>query len=103
MSVLEHILVTAMVMLIASLFLWPQIHYARQTSLSQAAFMGIGGYIAAFLVSRHGWTWMIAVPVGALIAGLTGALASVITHRVHEDAFAIATLGIQLVASNLFI
>jgi branched-chain amino acid transport system permease protein len=103
MDILENILVTAMVMLVASLFLWPQIHYARQTTLCQAAFMGVGGYVAAFLVSKHGWTWVTAVPIGALTAGLTGALASAATHRVREDTFTIATLGIQLVASNVFI
>jgi branched-chain amino acid transport system permease protein len=103
LGILENIVVTAMVMLIASLFLWPQIHYARQITLSQAAFMGIGGYGAAFLISRHGWTWLTAAPVGALVAGLAGALASAVTHRVREDTFAITTLGIQLVASNLFV
>jgi branched-chain amino acid transport system permease protein len=103
MSILENILVTAAVMFVASLFLWPQIHYARQTSLCQAAFMGVGGYAAAFLISKHGWAWMAAIPAGALVAGLTGALASAATHRVREDTFAIATLGIQLIASNAFI
>lgn len=100
---LEHILVISSVLLLASLFLWPQIHYARQTPLYQAAFMGIGAYTAAFLVSRWGWSWPVAISLAAMIAAFSGALASAITHRTRDDTFAIASLGLQLVASNSFI
>jgi branched-chain amino acid transport system permease protein len=103
MDVIENVIITALVMLLASLFLWPQVHYARQTSLCQAAFMGIGGYTAAFVVSRHGWSWSAAVCASSLGGALAGGLVSACTQRAREDTFTITTLGIQLIASNAFL
>jgi branched-chain amino acid transport system permease protein len=102
-AVIENILVTAAVMLLASLFLWPQIHYARQTILHQAALMGIGGYAAAFLVGRSGWAWLPAILLGALVGALVGATIAAATHRVREDKVTILSLGVQMALSNAFI
>lgn len=103
MAVLENILVTTVVVLLASLFMWPQAHYARQTTLSQAALMGVGAYTAAFLVTRDHLPWSAAICASVLVTGVTGALLSAVTHRVREDIFTIATLGIQILLSNIFI
>ena len=43
--------------------------YTGQISLSQAAFMLVGGYAAALLVIHAGLSFFIALPLAALAAG----------------------------------
>ena len=46
--------------------------YTGQISLGHGAFMAIGGYTTAILVSEHGVRDLWTIPIAALVAGLAG-------------------------------
>jgi branched-chain amino acid transport system permease protein len=50
--------------------------YAGQLSVAHAAFGAVGGYLAAYLATTHGWGLLPGLLVGALAAGVVGLLAS---------------------------
>ncbi|QEC49276.1 branched-chain amino acid ABC transporter ATP-binding protein/permease [Baekduia soli] len=50
--------------------------YAGQLSVAHAAFGAVGGYMAAYLGTSHGWHFGPGLLVGALAAGVLGVLAS---------------------------
>jgi branched-chain amino acid transport system permease protein len=51
--------------------------YAGQLSVAHAAFGAVGGYLAAYLATTHGWGLLPGLLVGAPAAGLVGVLASI--------------------------
>jgi branched-chain amino acid transport system permease protein len=51
--------------------------YAGQLSVAHAAFGAVGGYLAAYLATSHGWGLLPGLLVGAPAAGVVGLLASV--------------------------
>ena len=38
--------------------------YAGQVSIAQAAFGAVGGYVAAYLSTKHGWSFLPAIGSG---------------------------------------
>ena len=48
--------------------------YARQLHLGQAAFLGLGAYTSALLMTKLGWNFWLTMPVAILMAGLFGLL-----------------------------
>jgi len=78
--------------------------YTGQASLAHGAFFGIGAYGASILTLNLGWSFWIALPVGAAIAALVGMVVGIPTLRTRGAYFAIATmcLGeiITLIAGN---
>lgn len=81
--------------------------YSGQISLGQGAFMGIGAYTTAYLVTDHGvgvwWT----VPVAAAVAGVVGFLFGFPALRLHGPYLALATFAlavafVELVRSERF-
>jgi branched-chain amino acid transport system permease protein len=75
---------------------------AGQISLGHAGFFGIGAYGSAILTTRADWSFWLALPVAALLAGLIGALIAYPALRLRGHYVAIATLGIgQIVALTL--
>ncbi len=80
--------------------------YTGQISLGQAAFMTVGGYISALLVSNLGWNFFLALPAAALGAGFVGLIFGLPSLRVKGFYLAMATLSAQFiipwVTRNLF-
>jgi branched-chain amino acid transport system permease protein len=66
---------------------------AGQLSLSHAAFFAIGAYATAVLTTRFGVDGWSAMAAGVLIAGLAGALISLVTFRVRGYYLALVTLA----------
>jgi branched-chain amino acid transport system permease protein len=77
--------------------------YTGQISLGHAAFMGIGAYTVA-LMTLHGYSFWLALPLGALIAFAAGLLLGLPSLRVKHHYLALVTLGfgtvIYLILSN---
>jgi branched-chain amino acid transport system permease protein len=71
--------------------------YTGQISLGQAAFMTVGGYISALLVSQAGWNFFLALPVAGLGAGLVGLLFGLPSLRVKGFYLVMATLSAQFI------
>lgn len=71
--------------------------YTGQISLGQAAFMTVGGYISALLVSQAGWNFFFALPMAGLGAGLVGLLFGLPSLRVKGFYLVMATLSAQFI------
>lgn len=71
--------------------------YTGQISLGQAAFMLVGGYISALTVTYIGLSVFVAIPIGALGAGLVGLIFGLPSLRVKGFYLAMATLAAQFI------
>jgi len=71
--------------------------YTGQVSLGQAAFMLVGGYISALIVTHLGLSVFLAMPIGALGAGVVGLLFGLPSLRVKGFYLAMATLAAQFI------
>src|SRR3954469_21414505 len=66
---------------------------AGQISLCHSSFMAIGAYGATLLSARYGVPFWLAIPAGALLAALLGALLGAPASRLRGIYLALATLG----------
>lgn len=71
--------------------------YTGQISLGQAAFMLVGGYVSALLVTHLGFSMFVAIPFAGLGAGLVGLLFGLPSLRVKGFYLAMATLAAQFI------
>ncbi len=82
--------------------------YAGLLDLGYIAFYAVGAYLFALLASPHfdlHWSAWLILPLGAMAAGLAGALLGAPTLRLRGDYLAIVTLGfgeiVRLFMNNL--
>jgi branched-chain amino acid transport system permease protein len=75
--------------------------YAGQISLAQAAFMGIGAYVMAILVTR-GVSFWIALPAGALLSFVVGLVLGFPALKVKHHYLAMVTIGFNFIMYKLF-
>src|ERR1700723_262417 len=71
--------------------------YTGQISIGTGAFMSVGAYTAANLVTRVGAPFWVALPAGGLMAALVGAVVGIPSLRIKGLYLAIATLAGQLI------
>ncbi|MCC7040445.1 MAG: branched-chain amino acid ABC transporter permease [Burkholderiales bacterium] len=71
--------------------------YAGQMSLGQAAFFGIGAYIAALLL-KASWPFLAVLPVAAIVCFVVGIVVGFPALRVQHHYLAFATLGFNVLA-----
>ena len=77
--------------------------FTGQISLGHAAFMGVGGFGAAYLASRLSAPFWLAVPAGGVMACLAGVVVGVPSLRIQGLSLAIATLAAQVIAEWVFV
>jgi branched-chain amino acid transport system permease protein len=78
--------------------------YSGYFSFGQGAFYGVGVYTVGVLVVKQGWSFMAALPVAGLLAGLTGLFLGLVVFRVRRltgEIFALTTLAIAFVLASL--
>lgn len=76
------------------------IGYAGQVSLGHQAFVGVGAFVSAFLLTKQNFPWLIAA-VGAIVIGaLTSLLLGAIALRVRGLFFALVTVAYGLFAES---
>jgi branched-chain amino acid transport system permease protein len=71
--------------------------YTGQISLGQAAFMLVGAYTSALTVTYLGLSVFVAIPIGALGAGVVGLIFGLPSLRVKGFYLAMATLAAQFI------
>lgn len=76
--------------------------HAGQLSLCHAAFLGVGAYAAAIL-GQHGWPLAATLPIAALLAAATGALAALPARKLGGIYLAIATLSFGFIVQEVFV
>jgi branched-chain amino acid transport system permease protein len=72
-------------------------------SVCQAAFYGIGAYIAALLAIWLTSNLILAVLAAMIVAGIWGAIISLPSIRLKGDYFLIASIGFQMVMFSIFL
>src|ERR1700683_2445503 len=73
------------------------VRYTGQISIGTGAFMSVGAYTAANLVTRVGAPFWVALPAAGLMAALVGAVVGIPSLRIKGIYLAIATLAAQLI------
>src|SRR5712672_555037 len=71
--------------------------YTGQISIGHGAFMSVGAYTAANLVTQLHAPFWITIPAGGLMAALIGAIVGIPSLRIKGIYLAIATLAAQLI------
>ncbi|MGD8211739.1 MAG: branched-chain amino acid ABC transporter permease, partial [Desulfobacterales bacterium] len=77
--------------------------YTGQISLGHAAFMGVGGYTAAILMTRLNFSFWLALPSAGLVAALAGLVIGIPSLRVKGLYLCMATLAAQFIFEFIFI
>ena len=78
--------------------------YSGYFSFGQGAWFGIGVYATGILSVKHGWPFLLALPVGGLLAGFGGLLLGMVVFRLRKQSgeiFALTTLAIAFVLASL--
>lgn len=71
--------------------------YTDQVSIGHGAFMSVGAYMGANLITRLDMPFWVAVPSGGLMAALVGTMVGIPSLRIKGLYLAIATLAAQLI------
>lgn len=77
--------------------------YTGILSVAQGAFMGIGAYAAAILLTQWGFNFFSSLLVGMAIAGLVAWGLAWATLRLKGDYYVIASFGFQIIIYNIFL
>ncbi|MBC6449585.1 branched-chain amino acid ABC transporter permease [Actinokineospora xionganensis] len=94
------VLSTAAIFAIIGLSLNVLIGYAGTISLGHQAFVGIGAFTSAFVVTDLGMEFWLAVPIAAIMGGVQAALLGAISLRLSGLYFALVTLAYGMFAEE---
>jgi len=86
---------------IAGIGLMLLVGYTGQVSLGHAAFLGIGAYANAYLISK-GVPFLVSFPLAGLAAALAGVAIGIPTLRMTGIYLAIATLAFAIIVEHVF-
>ncbi len=78
--------------------------YTGYFSFGQGAWFGIGVYTIGILAAKEGWPFLLALPVGGILAAVAGTLLGVVVFRLRRlggEIFALTTLAIAFVFASL--
>src|SRR5438105_12523897 len=100
-----YLITLAMINIIAAVGLNLLTGNSGQISLCHSSFMAIGAYGSTLLTARYGVPFFAAVPLGAVLAALLGAMLGAPASRLQGIYLALATLGflqiVQIVIEEL--
>jgi branched-chain amino acid transport system permease protein len=71
--------------------------YCGQISIGHAGFMAVGGYVAAVLAARLGWSFWAALPCAGLAAGLVGIIFGLPSLKIKGFYLIMATVAAQFI------
>jgi len=77
--------------------------FTGQISLGHAAFIGIGAYTSAILITRCGVPFWASVPLAGLVSALAGMVIGIPSLRVKGLYLCIATLAAQFILGFVFV
>jgi branched-chain amino acid transport system permease protein len=99
-----HIVIMAGIFTVLALSLNLLLGYTGQLSLGHAAFFGIGAYTSALTALRLEWSFWLALPAGALLAGIAGWAIGRLALKIRGAYFVLVTISfagvISLVSVN---
>jgi branched-chain amino acid transport system permease protein len=77
--------------------------FTGQISLGHAAFVGVGAYTSAILITRYGISFWLSIPLAGLVSALAGMIIGVPSLRVKGLYLCIATLAAQFIFGFIFV
>lgn len=77
--------------------------FTGQISLGHSAFMGVGAYTSAILVTRCDLSFWLSLPIAGLVAALAGVIIGLPSFRVKGLYLCIATLASQFIFEFIFV
>ena len=77
--------------------------FTGQISLGHAAFVGVGGYTAAILITRFDFSFWLALPCAGFVAAGAGLIIGIPSLRVKGLYLCMATLAAQFIFEFIFI
>ena len=77
--------------------------FTGQISLGHAAFIGIGGYTAAILITRLQLPFWLALPCAGVVSAIAGVVIGIPSLRVRGLYLCVATLAAQFIFEFMFI
>ena len=77
--------------------------FTGQISLGHAAFIGIGAYASAILITRYGISFWLSIPLAGMVSALAGVLIGIPSLRVKGLYLCIATLASQFIFGFIFV
>ena len=77
--------------------------FTGQISLGHSAFIGVGAYTSAILITRCGLSFWISLPIAGLVSALAGMIIGLPSFRVKGLYLCIATLASQFIFEFIFV
>ena len=77
--------------------------WAGHISLGQFALVGFGGATTALLYGRHGWSYLLAVPAGVVVAAGVAFVIGLPSLRIRGPFLAVTTLGFAVTSHTYFL
>ena len=77
--------------------------FTGQISLGHAAFLGVGAYTSAILVTRLGFSFWLSIPCAGIVAAIAGMIIGIPSLRVKGLYLCIATLAAQFIFEFIFV
>jgi branched-chain amino acid transport system permease protein len=77
--------------------------FTGQISLGHAAFIGVGAYTSAILITRFGISFWLSIPLAGLVSALAGMVIGIPSLRVKGLYLCIATLAAQFIFGFTFV
>jgi len=77
--------------------------YCGQISIGHSGFMAVGGYTSAILCAKLGWPFWVALPCGALAAGVAGLFFGLPSLKIKGFYLIMATIAAQFIIIWLII
>jgi branched-chain amino acid transport system permease protein len=77
--------------------------FTGQISLGHSAFIGVGAYTSAILITRCGISFWVSLPIAGLVSALAGMIIGLPSFRVKGLYLCIATLASQFIFEFIFV
>src|SRR4030066_1400615 len=77
--------------------------FTGQISLGHAAFIGVGAYTSAILITKYGVSFWLSIPLAGLVSALAGMVIGIPSLRVKGLYLCIATLAAQFIFGFIFV
>ena len=95
------VMINVMIFSVAAYGMNVMLGYAGLLPLAHAGFFGIGAYAVGILTLKAGWSFWLAWPLGVAICAVLGLLLGLVAFRTRDDVFAIFTLGVGVIITQV--
>jgi len=101
MEYLLHILILVAIYVVLSVSLNLVVGYTGLLSIAQAAFYGVGAYVAALMGLRLGSPFLCNIASAVILCSILGVLVGTPGVRIRDDYFVIATFAFQVITFSV--